>query len=63
MAEDESGESTARQLADLADLKAAKHRREQLRRGTPEWQDAINVEDGIIDRIRRWAHRRKESKS
>jgi hypothetical protein len=63
MAEDESEASTARQLADLADLKAAKQRREQLRRGTPEWQDAIKVEEGIIDRIRRWARRRKDPKS
>jgi hypothetical protein len=63
MTEDEpESESTARQLADLADLKAAKRRRELLRRGTPEWEDAINVEEGLIDRIRRWAHRRKDSK-
>jgi hypothetical protein len=63
MAEDEPEASTARQFADLAGLKAAKRRREQLRRGTPEWHDAIIVEEGIIDRIRRWAHRRKNSRS
>ena len=44
-----------RQLADLAELKAATERRHTLRRGTPEWTAAVHIELEIIDRVRRWS--------
>ena len=51
---DDGPASVAQQLADLADLKAAKRRRELIPRGTPEWTAAVRVEDDLVDRIRRW---------
>lgn len=46
--------SVAQQVADLADLKAAQRRREMLRRGTPEWDEAVADEERLIVRIRNW---------
>jgi hypothetical protein len=48
--------SVEQQLADLADLKAAKVRRQLLPRGTAAWAAALSAEDDIIRRIRRWSH-------
>ena len=50
--------SVAQQVADLADLKAAQQRREVLRRGTPEWDEAVADEERLIVRIRHWVRPR-----
>jgi hypothetical protein len=42
----------------MADLKAAKMRRQLLPRGTPEWVAALSIEDDLIGRIRRWTQPR-----
>jgi hypothetical protein len=47
--------SVEQQLADLADLKAAKTRRDLMARGTPEWVAAIGVEEELAGRITRWS--------
>lgn len=46
--------SVAQQVADLAELKAARSRRPTLRRGTPEWDEAVADEERLVARIRNW---------
>ncbi len=41
--------SVTQQLADLAELKVARQRRAQMRRGSPEWLAALGIEEGLID--------------
>ena len=50
--------SVVQQMADLAELKAAMRRREMLHRGTPEWDEAVAVEERVIARIRNWVQPR-----
>jgi len=50
--------SVMQQMADLAELKAAMRRREMLHRGTPEWDEAVAVEERVIARIRNWVQPR-----
>ena len=56
--DDDGMASVEQQVADLADLRAARRRREQLRRGTPEWDEALADEERLIMRIRHWGRPR-----
>jgi hypothetical protein len=47
--------SVRQQLADLTELKVATQRRAEMRRGSPEWLAARDIEERLIDRIQRWA--------
>jgi hypothetical protein len=61
---DDRGEVTIeQQLADLAALKESTHRREGLRRGTPEWRAAMEAEMRATDRVRGWARGVERSRS
>ena len=44
-------------VADLADLTAAMQQRQNLARDTPEWREAVEIEERLIARIQRWAER------
>ena len=56
--DDDRMASVEQQVADLADLKAAQRRRENLPRGTPEWDEALADEERLIMRIRNWVRPR-----
>jgi hypothetical protein len=51
---DDGAAAITRHLMDLKDLRAAALRRHGMVRGSPEWVAAIQVEDALIERIRRW---------
>lgn len=42
-------------VADVAELTAAMHRRQNLGRDSPEWKEALEVEERLIARIQRSA--------
>jgi hypothetical protein len=44
-------------VADLAELKAAMRRRQNLPRESPEWTAAVEAEERLIARIQEWAQR------
>ena len=55
---DDSDRDKLRQyVADLAELTAAMQRRQSLVRDTPEWKEAVEVEQRLIARIQGWAQR------
>jgi hypothetical protein len=55
--DDDDRADLRRKVADLTELRAAKRRREKLRRDSQDREEAVKVEEGLIDRIDRWAMR------
>lgn len=49
-------EELQQQIADLSALKDAMRHRQTLKRFSPEWHEALRLEEGLMARIRGWSH-------
>jgi hypothetical protein len=44
------------QIDDLTALKHAMRHRQTLERFSPQWHEAVRLEEGLMARIRAWSH-------
>ena len=56
MATNDARDELRQQIDDLTALKGAMHHRNTLTRFSPEWHEAVRLEEALISRIRAWSH-------